>query len=506
VLITCTYSSCPLQGDRYIPQRNGINLDQSRLNTSLDSTRSSLNLSMEERHNRSTSFDENDEDGTAFKMSLAANLLNPNHHDLNASTSSSVDLNTSQRILGFRNQQNNQSMQQQHIGDTSVTDLKVLYTQNKGNEAKVKVSRHIPSFPDKILDAPGIVDDYYLNILDWSHRNVVAIALGPCLYLWNADSGSTELLMELNKTPDDFITSLSWIKSSSSSSNASFLAIGTSSHEVQLWDTEKRKQVRSMKGHTGRVSALSWSAHILSSGSSDALIFHHDVRVKEHHISTLKGHTEEICGLSWSPDGTMLASGANDNRLMIWENDALHGIKQASPRHVLTQHIAAVKALAWCPWQRGLLASGGGTADKCIKLWDARAGALLQSVDTNSQVCSLLWSVHEKELLSSHGFSLHQLTLWKYPQMTKIKELTGHTARVLHMSAAPDGATVVSASADETLRFWRVFGEPSKKIGGSNGGSDAMSGQAVNLNTSLPDVIRPAVSAGIGSTGLLGYR
>ena len=42
--------------------------------------------------------------------------------------------------------------------------------------------------------------------------------------------------------------------------------------------------------------------------------------------------------------------------------------------------------------------------------------------------------------------------------MVKVAELTGHTARVLHMAASPDGTTVVSAAADETLRFWKILG------------------------------------------------
>jgi len=42
--------------------------------------------------------------------------------------------------------------------------------------------------------------------------------------------------------------------------------------------------------------------------------------------------------------------------------------------------------------------------------------------------------------------------------MVKLKELTGHTSRVLHMAQSPDGATVVSAAPDETIRFWNVFG------------------------------------------------
>ena len=44
--------------------------------------------------------------------------------------------------------------------------------------------------------------------------------------------------------------------------------------------------------------------------------------------------------------------------------------------------------------------------------------------------------------------------------MKKLTDLKGHTSRVLHMSLSPDGTTVVSAAADETLRFWKVFEQP----------------------------------------------
>ena len=57
--------------------------------------------------------------------------------------------------------------------------------------------------------------------------------------------------------------------------------------------------------------------------------------------------------------------------------------------HRMTAHAAAVKALAWCPFQSNLLASGGGTADRCIKFWNTHTGALLNSIDTGSQVRSL---------------------------------------------------------------------------------------------------------------------
>lgn len=87
-----------------------------------------------------------------------------------------------------------------------------------------------------------------------------------------------------------------------------------------------------------------------------------------------------MCGLAWSPNGEQLASGGNDNLLHIWSADSQR------PQHTLTAHQAAVKALAWCPFQSHLLASGGGSADRCIRFWNTHTGSQLNSIDTQSQV------------------------------------------------------------------------------------------------------------------------
>lgn len=38
--------------------------------------------------------------------------------------------------------------------------------------ARASVGRSIPSAPLRILDAPDLVDDYYLNLISWGHNNV----------------------------------------------------------------------------------------------------------------------------------------------------------------------------------------------------------------------------------------------------------------------------------------------------------------------------------------------
>ena len=356
-----------------------------------------------------------------------------------------------------------------------------------------KVGRRISPNPTRILDAPELVDDYYLNLISWGKNNVLAVALGQCLYLWDATTGSIKHLLTLDG-PEDYVTSVSW---ANTEGHTHYIAVGTNDSAVQLWDSESGQKVRTLGGHTSRVSSMAWNQNWLTTGGRDSLILQHDVRSPNHIVSTYTGHTQEVCGLRWNDDGTTLASGGNENYLCLWDaamsqrsssSSRRNGLQDSSttvnPRILLTQHQAAVKALAWCPFHRGLLASGGGTADRTIKFWNTNSGALLNSIDTGSQVCALLWSKYQREICSSHGFSENQLILWRYPTMTKIQEFKGHTARVLHMEQSPDGATVASAAADETLRFWNVFAssdQTNARAKKSGGGSSIGGGLSSNL-------------------------
>lgn len=46
-----------------------------------------------------------------------------------------------------------------------------------------------------MLDAPQLQDDFYLNLVDWSPQNVLAVGLGSCVYLWSACTSKVGSLM-----------------------------------------------------------------------------------------------------------------------------------------------------------------------------------------------------------------------------------------------------------------------------------------------------------------------
>lgn len=311
-----------------------------------------------------------------------------------------------------------------------------------------KEPRGIAKIPYKVLDAPELVDDFYLNLVDWGSQNTLGVGLGSCVYLWNAQTSSVNKLCDLS---EDSVTSISWIK------RGTHLAVGTKKGLVQIWDAEKCKRIRTMSGHDMRTGALAWNEHILSSGSRDRSILHRDVRIPDHYIKRLTGHRQEVCGLKWNVEENQLASGGNDNRLVVWD-----GLND-TPLYRFTDHKAAVKAIAWSPHQRGLLATGGGTADKRIRFWNTLTGTCLSEIDTGSQVCNLAWSKTSNELVSTHGYSKNQVVIWKYPSMQQVAALTGHSYRVLYLAMSPDGRTIVTGAGDETLRFWSVFGGKENK-------------------------------------------
>ncbi|KAL8288757.1 hypothetical protein RB597_000719 [Gaeumannomyces tritici] len=316
--------------------------------------------------------------------------------------------------------------------------------------------RAVSKVPYKVLDAPELADDFYLNLVDWGSANVLGVGLGSSVYMWNAQTSRVNKLCTLE---DDTVTSVSWIQ------KGTHIAIGTGKGLVQIWDAEKTRRLRTMTGHTARVGSLAWNTHILTSGSRDRLIYHRDVRAPDQWLRKLVGHKQEVCGLKWNCEDGQLASGGNDNKLMVWDK------LSDTPLWKFSDHTAAVKAMAWSPHQRGLLASGGGTADRRIIFHDTLRGTVINEIDTGSQVCNLAWSKNSNEIVSTHGYSQNQIVVWKYPSMTQVASLTGHTYRVLYLAMSPDGRTVVTGAGDETLRFWNVFGRrPGAREDGESGG------------------------------------
>ncbi len=124
-------------------------------------------------------------------------------------------------------------------------------------------------------------------------------------------------------------------------------------------------------------------------------------------MAVISVHRQQICGFSWSPSGDLFATGSNDNLCCLFETGKITtrwdratreiqrlantnpnaAERPAAPRLVPQAmdvkpgdakqrwlHNAAVKAIAFCPWQDGLVATGGGSNDQCIHFFHTCSG------------------------------------------------------------------------------------------------------------------------------------
>lgn len=191
-------------------------------------------------------------------------------------------------------------------------------------------SRFVPKAPYKILDAPGIVDDFYLNLLDWSKSNIVSISLLNTNYLYNVSKESVTELCTIDG--DEIYSHVKYID------NSRLLSLGSTQGIASIFDISEEKLVRSINvSHSQqRLPSCSYSGHIVSYGTRTGQIANFDLR-RQKPISELNLHTMEVCGLQWNTEAESLASGANDNLVQIWDH------RSSKVRYCFEEHEAAVK-------------------------------------------------------------------------------------------------------------------------------------------------------------------
>lgn len=119
-------------------------------------------------------------------------------------------------------------------------------------------------------------------------------------------------------------------------------------------------------------------------------------------------------------------------------------------------HQASVRALAWSHKQYGLLFSGGGASDGILKSWNMKTKQQVDERNTGAQICSIITGKNSNDVFTSHGYPTNDIMVWRAKGLKKIARLSLHEERVLYMAMSPDGEKFISASADETLCFWKT--------------------------------------------------
>uniref|UniRef100_A0AC35TI17 WD_REPEATS_REGION domain-containing protein n=1 Tax=Rhabditophanes sp. KR3021 TaxID=114890 RepID=A0AC35TI17_9BILA len=332
---------------------------------------------------------------------------------------------------------------QPHNGPPFTDATMQLLTQNKIPRNRISVD------PYRVLDAPNLIDDFYSNVMHWSVNNCVAVGLLHELYIYDAMTAQVVKFCALEA--EENVTAVRF------SPDGTKLAIGTLLGRFLVYNVHSKKLfLQKQEEEKLRIGNVLWNGNDLITFSNKKGVISNYCLKKKKMIRkwSASENNSEICGLAWSHCGTYLASGGNDNLLKIWR------LNEPNVLHVYTEHTAAIKAIAWSPFQPGVLVSGGGTACKKLITRNVITGSILHVVHTESQICNVLWSKHSMELVTTHGYNMNSVIVWKYPSFVPVVVLKAHRARVIYATMSPDGESIMTGSADECLRWWKIFKQP----------------------------------------------
>ena len=419
-------SQTPSGGDRYIPNFSLVDKEVAHFKLlQEDKARTQelpdTNVNTIHDNNSDTSKEQTNDPNTRFDLLTEGSVSN----------SKILSLANQSRVLGMA--------------------PKVGFACSSQKSSTVKSSRHIPSEPIKALDAPDLSNDFYLNLVDWSVQNFLAVALVSGVYMWNAATG--EIVDFVDFGDEKTVTSIKF------QDEGCHIGIGLSDGSLLIYDTETKERLRSLKGHSQRVCSLSWNEFLLCSGSRSGMILTHDARARTTRPEKiLTAHEEEVCSLNWNSAKTYLASGSSDATVKIWN---LADMTDNRCMTTLSGHLAAVKAVCWCPYDSHTIATGGGGCWTKCRFLGIRKFLFSEELSVFPFCTSqYIWAKGKTQGTSGKH--------WNYRKFSKISLLSSCKVNVVYVSSIfrwyefPESSRRCLGNGShgakrQTLGIWEIF-------------------------------------------------
>ncbi len=282
-----------------------------------------------------------------------------------------------------------------------------------------------------------------------------------------------------------------------------YLAVGTVSGEVRMWEVATRTILLAVQGHTSAVVGLALSAdgRLLTSGSGDGTVrlwdvtnaselaqFAHPTLVhsvawvedgqllasaggdgvvrlwdvpSRMCVATLEGHTQVVWGIAVSANGRLLASASFDGTVRLWDLSLLREDPVQPPQClvIVSGHTAGVYSVALSADARVLATS---SADRSVRVWEL--STVLTGV-AHEAVCLAILTGHTDTIhsvalapngrLVASGSGDGTARLWDVQTQQCVTRFEGHTSAVWSVALSADAQFLASGSTDGTARVWR---------------------------------------------------
>ena len=219
------------------------------------------------------------------------------------------------------------------------------------------------------------------------------------------------------------------------------------SGEIKIWDIESRKLLHTMSGHSDCIYSVAASpdGKLIASTSYDKLAKLWDVSTGKE-IRTLKDHIDAVFAAAFSPDGKWLATGSQDRSVKIWD------VASGERLYTLSDAADGITSLAFAPSGKQLAAGG---YDKTIYVWNLtdKSGTLAHTLIADEDtILQMVWAPDGKTIITSSADG--SIRVRDAVSLDPISVFGNQPDWVEALSISPDGARLAAGRFDGTLSVY----------------------------------------------------
>jgi WD40 repeat protein len=219
--------------------------------------------------------------------------------------------------------------------------------------------------------------------------------------------------------------------------------------DIRQWHAGQYTPLLTYQGHKGWVFAIAFShdGKMLASGAED-----HTVRLwntQDGHCLGILQHTHKIRSVAFSSDGKLLGTSGDSHSICLWDIGTQQCIQELAASE---RNLHRIFSIAFHPDGR-TLASGGD--DHIVWLWNVSSGQPCMKLAGHSGEIRSVAFHREGSMLAS-GSDDQTIRLWEMNTGNCLHTLTGHSNRVQAVAFNTDSSILASGSDDQTIRLWDV--------------------------------------------------
>jgi WD40 repeat protein len=232
-----------------------------------------------------------------------------------------------------------------------------------------------------------------------------------------------------------------------------FAITGSYESTCIFWDLYNGKQIKTLEGHTDKVSAVN-----ISPDGKQAISGSYDKTCILWDLTTLKPKKvietkEHITAISFTADGKWAVSGHSDLSIMSGNHDTtiiLWNLKSGRIEKIINGHTDGIKSVVITP--NGRWAISGSNDDLCI-LWDLTFGQFNNFINLHSD-----YVLHVDSLINGKsafsGSWDRTCAIWNLESAKPVKHLIKHKGKVVGLKITPDNNRLISVGSQEGCIIW----------------------------------------------------